>query len=104
MRLKLLALAAALVVAVSGGAPIDPTTASADVVIVSSAPPVPRHESVPKRPGPGYVWIGGHWTYEGLWVWRHGYWARPPRGKSAWVPGRWEPRSKGWVWIEGYWR
>jgi hypothetical protein len=37
---------------------------------VREAPPPPRAEVMQVAPGPGYVWISGHWA------WRHGwYWA-----------------------------
>lgn len=56
-------------------------------------------------PGPGYIWAEGFYDLRGRnWVWERGHWARPPRGRSAWVPPRWERRSHGWSRREGYWR
>lgn len=67
-------------------------------------PPAPRQEIRHYHPGPGYVWIEGHWEWRrGNWFWRQGYWARTRRHRT-WVPGHWENRGHRWVWIEGRWR
>ncbi|HEY1792782.1 MAG TPA: hypothetical protein VGG34_07680 [Opitutaceae bacterium] len=69
-------------------------------VVVRSSPPPPRHEYMPPRPGPGYVWIGGHWGWHHeRWEWNGGRWDYHPGG--AWTAGHWEPRGGGYVWIEG---
>ncbi|HXX39199.1 MAG TPA: YXWGXW repeat-containing protein [bacterium] len=103
--------ALALVFAIAGGAIVAPTiaaptTASALTVIVAPGPPPgPIYERVPPRPAPGWVWVGGHWAWNGArWVWIRGYWAQVPRYRTAWVPGHWAHRAGGWVWIEGHWR
>jgi hypothetical protein len=64
-------------------------------------PPPPRAYRVPRQPGPGYVWIEGYQYPQGKrYVWRNGYWARPPYAGAYWVApyhadgryfaGRWE--------------
>jgi hypothetical protein len=82
-----------------------PTTASAFTVIVAPGPP-PALVYEPVPPGrPGWVWVRGHWAWNGArWFWVRGYWARAPRYRAVWVPGYWAHRARGWVWIEGYWR
>jgi WXXGXW repeat (2 copies) len=80
-------------------------TANAQVVVRIGPPPA----AVVERPGPplhaGWVWIPGYYRWDGhRYIWRPGYWARPPRPHAVWVPGRWVPRGGGWVWVRGYWR
>ena len=53
-------------------------------------------------PGPGYVWIAGHYTWRhGRWEWVRGFWAYPPQPGAYWVAGRMDPYSHAWV--EGHW-
>jgi hypothetical protein len=69
-------------------------------------PPPPRAYRVPPQPGPGYVWIEGYqYPKNNRYVWRNGYWARPPYAGAYWVApyhangqyfaGRWEGRRPG---------
>lgn len=52
-------------------------------------------------PGPGYTWVGGYYYPVGArWVWRGGYWARPPYVGASWVG----PRYYGHRYYGGYWR
>lgn len=68
------------------------------------APP-PQVEVVPAQPGPGYVWVGGHWAWRrGGYVWVPGYWAVPAQPGYVWAPGHWAARPGGYVWVEGHWR
>ena len=71
---------------------------------VPGPPPADRPEILPVRPGPGWVWVRGHWAWRGRWVWVRGHWARAPRSRGVWVPGHWDRRGGGWVWVEGHWR
>jgi hypothetical protein len=72
-------------------------------VYVRTAPPPPKVEVKPARPGPTAVWIDGHWKWSrNRYVWVAGHWEKNPRG--AWVPGRWEKRARGHVWVPGHWR
>ncbi len=69
------------------------------------APPAPRQEYRPVRPGPQAIWVGGHWRWAGRGhVWVPGYWQVPPRRYHDWVPGHWRSGPRGWVWIDGHWR
>ena len=72
--------------------------------VVTEAPPPPPVETVVVAPGPGYIWIGGEWVWNGHWVWRAGYWAYPPYPHAVWVGGYWGRGSYGWYWRRGHWR
>ena len=71
-------------------------------IVVRSQPPQPRVEVVPAAPGPGFIWIRGHWAWHReRWEWRGGFWDRVGQAGRTWIPGRWAERGNGWVWIEG---
>ena len=72
--------------------------------VVTEAPPPPPVETVVLAPGPGYVWIGGDWVWNGRWVWRAGYWAYPPYPHAVWVGGYWGRGPQGWYRRSGHWR
>ncbi len=75
----------------------------AGTVVVRQAPPAPKVEVKPARPGKKAVWIGGHWKWNGhRYVWSNGHWAKNPKG--AWVPGHWAQRGRGHVWVKGHWQ
>jgi WXXGXW repeat (2 copies) len=72
---------------------------------VVTAPPVAQVEVAPVAPGPGYVWVAGHWAWRRRgYVWRPGHWVVPAAPGYVWAPGHWAPRGGGFVWIEGRWR
>ena len=72
-------------------------------VVVQSQPPPERNEVIPMNPGPGYVWIRGHWNWHHEhWEWMNGHWDRVSRPGSVWIAGQWVPRGHGWVWVEGH--
>jgi hypothetical protein len=49
--------------------------------------------------------MDGYWSWQGgRQVWIGGHWGEPPRGRSVWVPPRWDHRREGYVLIDGYWR
>ena len=54
--------------------------APASTMVVQQAPPPPPAETVVvAAPGPGYVWIGGDYDWNGIsWVWMGGHWAYAP--------------------------
>lgn len=73
--------------------------------IYYAPPPPPVVVYAPPCPDPDYAWIVGYWYPVGArFVWRAGYWARPPYAGAYWVapryyqdryyPGYWERR--GW--------
>jgi hypothetical protein len=102
VRRKLLS--AAALATMLAGLFVAPMRAPAQPYYVPGPPPAERQEVVPARPGPGWVWVRGHWAWRGRWVWIRGHWARVPRAGAVWVPGHWVRRAGGWVWIEGHWR
>ncbi len=72
-------------------------------VIVGNQPPPPRYEAVVPAPGPGFIWIRGHWKWHHeRWEWENGHWDRVSQPGSEWIPGQWVARGNGWVWIEGH--
>jgi hypothetical protein len=63
-------------------------------------PPAPRYYRVPAFPGPGYEWVEGYWyPARGHYVWRDGYWARPPYAGAYWV----QPYYSGGRYYAGHW-
>jgi hypothetical protein len=91
-----------------GGAFAVPASAATEVAIgvvfAPYGPPAAPVEVIGVAPGPGYVWVGGHYAWRGRWVWVRGHWDRAPVGYAGWVPGHWGRRAGGWVWVEGHWR
>ncbi len=69
-----------------------------------AAPPPPLPPVVayyPPSPGPGFNWVSGYYYPVGpRYVWRAGYWARPPYARAVWVG----PRYAGHRYYNGYWR
>jgi len=73
------------------------------VVVATEAPPPPREEVVPVAPGPGYVWVRGHWAWRDRWVWAPGHWEQRRAGRDF-IPGHWQQRRDGsWFYVEGHW-
>jgi hypothetical protein len=64
-------------------------------------PPATRVvRTVPRSPGPGYVWVDGYWYPVGNhYKWHDGYWTRPPYPGETWV----RPRYDGHMFYQGYW-
>ncbi len=94
--------------AVAGLALAMPQAASARVYVgiyAPIAPPAPRVEVRPVRPGPHAIWVDGHWRWAGgRHIWAPGHWDVPPRHYHAWAPGHWRHGPRGWIWIDGHWR
>ena len=64
-------------------------------------PPPPRVVRIlPRRPGPGFVWINGYWYPTGNhYSWHNGYWARPPYAGARWIV----PQYRGGAFYAGRW-
>ena len=64
-------------------------------------PPAAYYAPAPVYARPGYVWVNGYqYPVGSRWVWREGYWARPPYAGARWVA----PRYYGGRYYAGYWR
>lgn len=75
------------------------------VLYVDRAPPAVYSEAVLASPGPGYVWIGGYYSWTGRgYYWNRGHWTQPLRGYSSWNPGYWHRDYRGHYWVPGHWR
>jgi hypothetical protein len=69
-------------------------------VPVAPPPPPPVIAYAAPAPGPGYAWVNGYYYPVGpRYVWRPGYWARPPYAGSVWVA----PRYHRGHYHRGYW-
>lgn len=74
----------------------------ADVIVVRTAPPAPRHEVVPQARR-GQTWVAGHWDWNGRrHVWVKGTWVRDRQG-YIYNPTVWEQRDGRWVVERGGW-
>src|SRR4051812_45015872 len=64
-------------------------------------PPPVYYYAPPPAPGIGYAWVPGYYYPVGpRYVWRTGYWARPPYIGARWIA----PRYVGRRYYGGYWR
>ncbi len=72
--------------------------------VAYSAPLRAEGEQITPAPGPGYVWIAGHWSNNAQrWVWLAGHWELPPSPSAVWVAGHWAQANGGWLWINDTW-
>jgi hypothetical protein len=100
--LKLNHLIASVTIAAGVAVAAPPCSAAA---LVTVRPPAVRVEVRPAAPGPGYVWVAGHWKWNAKrHVWVSGRWIRKPYPTSIWVAGHWKRQGRGWVWVSGRWR
>jgi len=83
-----------------------PAMAQADAdVVITTAPPAPRVETMPEARA-GYTWSPGYWKWENNdHVWVAGRWVED-RPHQHWVPDRWtqDPNdSNHWHFRTGHW-
>ena len=75
-----------------------------DYVEVAYAPPPPRAEVIPIRPGAAHVWVPGYWYWTGArYVWHAGYWSTPPARGHVWVPSGWVQHQGRYRYVPGRW-
>jgi WXXGXW repeat (2 copies) len=75
-----------------------------DEVYLESGPPPARVDVIGTAPGPGYIWIEGHWGWGGsAYQWVPGRWEQPPSAHRHWERGEWRHTSRGWYWRGGHW-
>jgi hypothetical protein len=71
--------------------------------VVMVAPPAPRVEVAGVAPTPGYVWVGGYWSWVGgRHEWIPGHWVAPKLGHH-WVAHQWVRQGDGWRMKTGHW-
>jgi WXXGXW repeat (2 copies) len=89
--------------AIALGAAAVPIASNAEkVIVVQSAPPAVRVETVPEVRS-GYVWAPGYWGWNGhKHAWVKGHMIRERAGYH-WAPHRWEERDGRWHLHEGSW-
>ncbi|HWA09602.1 MAG TPA: hypothetical protein VG838_09150 [Opitutaceae bacterium] len=74
-----------------------------DPATIDTPPPKLLPETKPASPGPGYVWVAGHYNaVKGEWQWSAGRWSLPPTPESVWIQGIYDPATKHWS--EGHWQ
>ena len=78
--------------------------AQASQAFVAETPPPAPVETTVVAPGPGYVWVGGEWVWNGGWVWMAGHWMVPPYPHAIWIHGGWERGPHGYRRVLGHWR
>ena len=87
--------------------------ASAAVPAFSQPPPPyppvppPRYEAVPPPPGTRYVWVPGHWHWNGYrYIWIGGRYQIRQAGWGHYVPGRWvwNAHAGQWIWRPAHWQ
>lgn len=97
---RILCTAAAVLLSTAAFLPLQ---ASADVLVVRTAPPPPRHEVVPQARH-GYEWAPGYWNWTGhRYAWKAGHWERARRGYTYARP-EWRQGDHGWELNRGGWR
>lgn len=65
---------------------------------------LPAPTTVVVDPRAGYVWVEGHWSWNGYdWTWSDGYWARTRSGYN-YVQGTWQTHGNYRRWVAGRWQ
>ncbi|HEY7090720.1 MAG TPA: hypothetical protein VH518_21670 [Tepidisphaeraceae bacterium] len=74
-----------------------------DRVVVVDPPPADRVEVIPESRS-GYMWVRGHYVYDGhQYRWADGRYEAIPRPGARYIPGHWDRVDRGYVWTEGRW-
>lgn len=81
-------------------APVERPT----LIVTPDPPPPPRDVTRPPKPGDGFLWIAGHWSFNnGKFDWTAGEWRKVPDPGFIWVDGGWTRTPKGYKYLPGYW-
>jgi hypothetical protein len=101
MKTTIIGTAVALLISTAAFAPTQ-AFARDSVVVVRTAPPPPRNETVPHARR-GYEWVPGYWNYTGhRYAWTRGHWERARNGyvyhRPEWTQdnGSWRMNRGGW--------
>jgi hypothetical protein len=74
------------------------------VSYVRAVPEQDAAEIVEVSPGPGSVYVSGHWEWNGAsYAWVRAHYLRRPQPNLFWVEAHWQNTPKGWYWQEGHW-
>jgi hypothetical protein len=78
------------------------TAGAQQYIYVQTAPPPPPAETEPAMPGPGYVWVGGYYQWNGDdYVWVPGHFVQHA---GTWCAGQWRhDEQQGWYFVPGHW-
>lgn len=115
--MKLLATTLGFALAVTGLTAASGCGPTGMYASVESSPPGPPQSGIYFESRSGYVWVEGHYVWDGArWNWVDGYWVdqRPgyvyvqgywdsSGGRYHWVDGHWAAQRPGHVWVRGYW-
>jgi WXXGXW repeat (2 copies) len=85
---RTLTLASLIAVSAAAWLPLPSMAQNGINVVITSAPPAPRFESVP-APRRGYVWAPGYWNWEG--------------NRHVWMSGHWEAARDGYQYQSSEW-
>ncbi|MDE2238769.1 MAG: YXWGXW repeat-containing protein [Rhodospirillales bacterium] len=67
-------------------------------------PPLRMGPPLPPLPGPGFIWVPGHWNWNGIrYHWVRGHYVRRRAGWHHWVTGHWAVIRGAWRWVPGHW-
>ncbi len=99
---RTLTLATMIALGAAAYMPLSSVAQSEFSVVIGSAPPAQRFESVP-APRAGYVWAPGFWNWNGhRHEWIAGHWERARDG-YAWRPAEWRRNDRGYGLQQGGW-
>ena len=99
---RILGTAAAILITTASYVPLHAAAQGVNLVI-RTAPPPPRHESIPAARR-GYDWAPGYWNWNGRkHVWVGGHWERVRSGQYYRQPA-WHQGQRGWELDRGGWQ
>ena len=72
---------------------------------VKIKPGKPAKIKMKSEPGhQGETYVDEDWAPQGdTYIWNGDRWIKAPKPQTAWVPGFWVEKKKGWVWVPGHW-
>ena len=111
MKIKLTILTSVVLMIMTACTSGQMVATSANVSVFAQIPLAPNvvltvESPVFASPGPNYIWISGHWTWDWRirgYVWVQGFWAFVPFPGAMWTPGFWESYRGGFRWVDARW-